>query len=82
MAGGIAFHLILGGPARTPRHGQGTPSAVALSAPTMLHGTPLRPGGAPGTALFLGGSELRILNGRGQEPASLTAVPVGAAGAR
>ena len=81
VAGGIAVHVLQGGPARTPHHAQRIASAVVLAAPTMLHGKPLRPGGAPSTALFLGGSDLRILNGRGQGPASPTAVPLGAAGA-
>jgi len=78
VAGGIAVHLSQGGSPRPPRHPQGTPSAVVLAAPTMLGGTPLRPGGAPGTALFLGGSELRIFNVHGQVPASPSGIPLGA----
>jgi len=75
IAGGIAFHLISGpsGPV-PPRKPQASPSPVALAAPSMLHGTPLRPGGAPGTLLFLGGEELRLLNVREQAPTSLTSV--------
>ena len=61
IAGGIAFHLISGpsGPV-PPRKPQASPSPVAVAAPSMLHGTPLQPGGAPGTLLFLGGDELRL----------------------
>ena len=75
IAGGIAFHLISGpsGPV-PPRKPQASPSPGALAAPSMLHGTPLRPGGAPGTLLFLGGEELRLLNVREQAPTSLTSV--------
>ncbi len=75
IAGGIAFHLISGpsGPP-PPRKPQASPSPVALAVPSILHGTPLRPGGAPGTLLFLGGEELRLLNVREQAPTSLTSV--------
>ena len=75
IAGGIAFHLISGpsGPA-PPRKPQASPSPVALAVLSILHGTPLRPGGAPGTLLFLGGEELRLLNVREQAPTSLTSV--------
>jgi hypothetical protein len=67
IAGGIAFRLSAGssGPVPPPK-----PSPVALAVPTMLHGAPLRPGGAPGTLLFLGGDELRQLSVRAQTPAS------------
>ena len=83
IAGGIAFHLISGpsGPV-PPRKPQASPSPVALAAPSMLHGTPLRPGGAPGTLLFLGGEELRLLNVREQAPTSLTSVLPDAGDAR
>jgi hypothetical protein len=83
VAGGIAFHLISGpsGPV-PPRKPQASPSPVALAAPSILHGTPLRPGGAPGTLLFLGGEELRLLNVRDQAPASLTSVLQDAGDAR
>jgi hypothetical protein len=75
IAGGIAFHLISGpsGPA-PPRKPQASPSPVALAAPSILHGTPLRPGDAPGTLLFLGGEELRLLSVREQAPTSVTSV--------
>jgi hypothetical protein len=75
IAGGIAFPL-LSGPSGSvpPRKPQVSPSPVALAAPSMLHGTPLRPGGAPGTLLFVGGEELRLLNVREQAPTSLTSV--------
>ena len=75
IAGGIAFHLISApsGPA-PPRKPQASPSPVALAAPSILHGTPLRPGGAPGTLLFVGGEELRTVNVREQAPTSLTSV--------
>ena len=46
----------------------------------MLHGTPWRPGSAPGTVLFLGGEQLRILNVPRQGPAPLTGVPLGGRG--
>lgn len=82
VASAIAVDLIHGGSGRPSHHSQTTPSAVVLAVPSMLHGTPLRPAGVPSTELFLGGSELRILNVRGQAPASLTGVPLGAGGAR
>jgi hypothetical protein len=83
IAGGIAYHL-LSGPVGLvpPRKLQASPSPVALAAPSMLHGTPLRPGGAPGTLLFLGGEELRLLNVREQAPTSLSSVLPDAADAR
>ena len=81
IAGWITFHLTLGGPGRPPhRTPQGSPSAAALLAPAMLHGTPWRPGGAPGTVLFLGGEQLRILNVPRQGLTSFTGVPLGAGG--
>lgn len=75
IAGGIAFRLSAGssGPVPPPKP---TPSPVALAVPTMLHGTPLRPGSAPGTLLFLGGDELRQLSVRARAPASaVSALP-------
>jgi len=48
--------------ARTVPPPRPSPSPVALTAPQMLHGTPLRPNGAPATQLFLGGDNLRLLN--------------------
>jgi hypothetical protein len=83
IAGGIAVHLILApsGPV-PPRKPQAWPSPVALTAPSMLRGTPVRPGGAPGTLLVLGGEELRLLNVREQAPASLTSVVPDAGDAR
>jgi hypothetical protein len=51
-----------------------SPSPVALTAPQMLHGTPLRPGGAPAAQLFLGGDDLRLLNVPGQAQVSLADV--------
>ena len=48
----------------------------------MLHGTPLRPGGAPGTLLFLGGEDLQLLTVRERAPASLTSVLPDAADAQ
>ena len=82
IAGGIAFHLILGGSGHPPRKAQGSPPSVALAAPSMLHGTPLQPGAAPRTVLFLGGEDLRRLNVRDRAPASLAGVVLGAGGAR
>lgn len=73
IAGDIAFRVISGHPAPVPLPTpQPSPSPVALAAPSMLHGTPLRPGGAPGTLLFLGGQDLRLLTVRNQAP---TVVP-------
>jgi hypothetical protein len=62
IAGATAFRLLAGpsGPV-PPRKPQASPSPLALTAPSMLHGTPLRPGGALGALLFLGGEELRLL---------------------
>jgi hypothetical protein len=77
VAGGIAFRLSAdsSGPVPPPKP-SASPSPVALAVPSMLHGTPLRPGGAPGTLLFLGGDELRLLTVRPQPPtASASAFP-------
>ena len=83
IAGGIAFHLISGPSGSVPpRKPQASPSSVALAAPSMLHGTPVRPGGAPGTLLFLGGEELRLLTVREQAPTSLASVLPDAGDAR
>jgi hypothetical protein len=83
VAGGVAFHLISGpsGPV-PPRKPQASPSPVALAAPSMLHGTPVRPGGVPGTLLFLGGEELRLLTVREQAPTSATSILPDAGDAR
>jgi hypothetical protein len=71
VAAVIAFRLITGGSGHPASHKTpGSPSSVALAAPTMLHGTPLSSGGAPPAALFLGGQELRVLQIRGQAPAA------------
>ena len=79
VAGGVAVHLIVGGSAHRPHHtGQGPQSSAALAAPTMLRGTPLRPGAAPSTLLLLGGDNLRLLNVGGQAPASITDVSLAA----
>lgn len=72
FAGAIAFHLISGHSGPVPPKPQPSPSAVALQAPSMLHGTPLRAGDAPGTLLFLGGADLRTLTVRAQPPVSST----------
>jgi hypothetical protein len=83
IAGWIAAHLFLGVPGHPPHHQvPSSPSAVALVAPSMLHGTPWRPGSAPSTMLVLGGEELRLLNVPRRGPASLTGVPLGAGAAR
>ena len=83
IAGGIAFHLTSGPSGSVPPwKPQASPSSVALAAPSMLHGTPVRPGGAPGTLLFLGGQELRLLNVREQAPTSLASVLPDAGDAR
>jgi hypothetical protein len=84
VAGAIAFHVISAPPGSKPppRKPQVSPSPVALAAPSMLHGTPLRPGGAPGTLLFLGGDELRLLNVRAQAPTPVTSVLPDAGDAR
>ena len=75
IAGGIAFHLISGRSAPVPpRKPQASPSPIAVAVPSMLHGTPVRPGGVPATLLFLGGQELRLLTVREQAPTSLTRV--------
>jgi hypothetical protein len=84
IGGTITVHLVLGSNAhRLPhRRTQGALSSTALAAPSMLHGTPLRPGVAPGTFLFLGGQELRLLNVRDGVSASLATALPDAAGAR
>jgi hypothetical protein len=70
IAGVIVFRLSggLSGPVPPPKP-SASPSPVALAVPSMLHGTPLRPGGAPGTLLFLSGDELRLLTVRAQPQA-------------
>jgi hypothetical protein len=75
VAGGIAFRLSAGssGPVPPPKP-SASPSPVVLTVPSMLHGTPLRPGGAPGTLLFLGGDDLRLLTVGAQPPASPASV--------
>jgi hypothetical protein len=70
VACGVALYAISTHPGQLPAP-EPSPSPVALSAPQMLHGTPLRPGGAPGTLLFLGGQNLQVLNVREQAPATL-----------
>jgi hypothetical protein len=83
VAGGVAVHVILGGSGRPPHHkAQGSVSSVALAAPSMLHGTPWRPGVAPSTFLVLGGGGLRLLHVEGPARASLTELLPGAGGAR
>ena len=75
VAAAIAYHVIAGSSGRPPQHkAQGPPSSVALAAPSMLHGTPLPPGGAPRTMLFLGGQELRVLEIREQASTALASV--------
>lgn len=85
LLGGVAIHLILGGSGRVPHHkARGSLSSVTVTAPPMLHGTPLRAGVAPGTVLFLGGNELRLLKVRdrasafpaGPLPTTLPASPL------
>ena len=78
LAGGVAVHLILGGSGQPHHRAQGPQSSAALAAPTMLRGTPLQPGAAPSTLLFLGGDELQLLNVRDQAPTPLTDVLQGA----
>ena len=55
VAGGIAFRLSAdsSGPVPPPKP-SASPSPVALAVPSMLHGTPLRPGGAPEEAVSFG----------------------------
>ena len=63
VAGAVGAHLILGSSSHVPhRKARGLTSSVTVAAPPMLHGTPLRPGAAPATVLFLGGNQLRRLN--------------------
>ena len=82
MVSAAALHLILAGSHHPPRRkAQAAPSSVALTAPPMLHGTPLPPGGAPSTRLFLGGDQLQLLNVGGRATAALTTVLLGAAAA-
>ncbi len=79
IAGVVAGHLIQGGSSRPPHHkAQGSVSSAALAAPSMLHGTPWRPGVAPSTFLFLGGGGLRLLHLEDPARASLTGVSPGA----
>jgi hypothetical protein len=81
VAAVIAFRLITGDSGHpAPHNTPGSPSSVALAAPTMLHGTPLSSGGGPPAALFLGGQELRVLQIRGQAPAAPTASVLPTAG--
>jgi hypothetical protein len=83
VASGVAAHLILGSSGHLPhRKAHGALSSVTLAAPSMLHGTPLRPGGAPAALLFLGGNQLRLLNVAGQATARVASAPPAAGGAR
>jgi hypothetical protein len=83
IAGVVTFHLASAPAGPGPlRKLPALPSPAALIAPSMLHGTPLRPGGAPGTLLFLGGEELRLLHVRPQAPTSLASVLPDAGDAR
>jgi hypothetical protein len=77
IAAGIAVHLSAGhsGPVPPAPKPPASPSPVALAVPSMLHGTPLRAGGAPGTLLFLGGEDLRLLTVRAQAQAQAPASP-------
>jgi hypothetical protein len=73
IAGGIAVHLVLGVSSRPSHHAaRSFRSSVALAAPPIFHGTPLRPGIAHPALLFLGGGGLRLLDAGGRAPASLT----------
>jgi hypothetical protein len=74
VAGAVVFHLISGHPGAVLPQPRPSPSPVALQAPSMLHGTPLRAGDAPGTLLFLGGADLRLLTVRAQAPVSAASV--------
>ena len=74
FAGAIVFHLISGHSGAVPPKPPSSPSPVALQAPSMLHGTPLRAGDAPSTLLFLGGADLRLLTVRAKAPVSATSV--------
>jgi hypothetical protein len=74
FAGAIVFHLISGHSGAVPPKPPPSPSPVALQAPSMLHGTPLRAGDAPSTLLFLGGADLRLLTVRAKAPVSATSV--------
>jgi hypothetical protein len=84
IAGGVAFHLISGhpGPVPPPPAPRPSPSPVALTAPQLLHGPALRPGGAPATLLFLGGQELRLLSVGTRVPPALTSMLPGGGDAR
>jgi hypothetical protein len=73
VAGVIALHVD-SRLSRTVPPPRPSPSPVALTAPQMLHGTPLRPSDAPATQLFLGGDDLRLLNVRQQTQVSLAEV--------
>ncbi len=82
IVAGAAVHLILAGSHHPPRpKAQRAASSIALTAPSMLHGTPLPPTGVPSTRLFLGGDQLRLLTAGGRAPASLTTVSPAAAAA-
>lgn len=62
IATGAVFHLVSGHHGKAPQPLPPSPVPVGLVAPLLLHGTPLLPGSAPATPLFLGGQELRMLN--------------------
>ena len=79
IAGVAAGHLIQESSSRPPHHqAPGSVPPAALAAPSMLHGTPWRPGVAPSTFLFLGGGGLRLLHLEDPAQASLTDVSPGA----
>jgi len=77
IVGGAVFRLSADHPVPAPApRPSASPSPVALAVPMMLHGTPLRPGDAPGTLLFLGGEDLRLLPVSQRTPAlTVNAVP-------
>jgi hypothetical protein len=76
IAGGTAFRLLTGPSAPVPPR-KPQPSPLALTAPSMLHGTPLRPGGVPGALLVLGGEELRLLTVGGRAPLTSAVLTAG-----
>jgi len=79
IIGGVAVRAILGSSGHAPhRKARGSQSYVPPTAPPMLHGTPLRPGVAPATLLFLGGNQLRLLNVGDHGPALAASVVLGA----
>lgn len=72
LIAGISVQHFLGGPGSRPHHkARSSLSTVTLAAPLMLHGTIASRGEIPGSVLFLGGQDIRLLAVPGRVSGSL-----------